>query len=76
MLLLMHKLNRDTKIQSEVSGTLQNPWDNEIYTAAILVHGNNISAGIRGSPCPTWRIAMNSLSDEYEYHHPNTMYYL
>ena len=27
ILLLAYKLNRDTKIQSEASGTLQNSWD-------------------------------------------------
>ena len=54
--MLTYNPNRDTKIQSEVSGQLQNSWDNEIYTATILIHGNNISVGIGGSLCPTWRI--------------------
>ena len=60
-------------MQSEVSGTLQNSWDNEIYTATILIHGNNVSVGIGGCPLPTWRITMYLLSDEQKYHHPAHM---
>ena len=59
----MYKPNRDTKTQPEVSGTLQNSWDDETYTAAILIHKN-----IRGSPYLD--INMSFLPHEQTYYYP------
>ena len=64
IVLLTCKLKRDTKTQSDVSGTLQKSWDNEICTAVVLFHGNNISVGIVGSSCPTWSLNMYLPLDE------------
>ena len=43
VLLLMYKSNRDAKIHQKSQEHHRVPGDNECYTAAIMIYGNNIS---------------------------------